>query len=113
MKLRDRPYLALAGAFGLLCALYAGFYEIAGFPLTQATINWAQQELKPCFAFGCSLPGPLSRGGVRGARKRQLFSATALAGAAFNWQRCALAAPRRTDRNGSRNWRNWNNILIN
>ena len=54
LKLRDRPYAALAGAVVLMAALYAGFEAVAGFPLTRATIAWGALRIVPCFALGCA-----------------------------------------------------------
>jgi peptidoglycan/LPS O-acetylase OafA/YrhL len=55
LKLQHRPITALVGAIALLTALYVGFQAMAGFPLTQATINWGALRIVPCFAFGCAL----------------------------------------------------------
>ncbi|HWA60279.1 MAG TPA: acyltransferase [Caulobacteraceae bacterium] len=54
LKLKDRPYLALAMAAGGLLILYAAFERLAGFPLTRATIFWGALRIVPCFALGCA-----------------------------------------------------------
>lgn len=68
-KLRDRPGLALGLATASLFTLYAVFEAVAGFPLTQATIDWGALRIVPCFAFGCAAylawrAGGLTRPGV-------------------------------------------------
>ncbi len=55
MQLRRRPLVALAGALGLMAALYSDFPNLAGFPLTKATISWGALRIVPCFALGCAL----------------------------------------------------------
>ncbi|HEX2559893.1 acyltransferase [Phenylobacterium sp.] len=55
LALKSRPLLAVGLAAGGLAALYAGFEQIAGFPLTQATIHWGALRIVPCFALGCAL----------------------------------------------------------
>ena len=54
LKLRERPYLAAAGALLFLAALNAAFGRIAGFPLTSATVAWGALRIVPCFALGCA-----------------------------------------------------------
>ena len=54
-KLRHRPGVATIGALVLLAALYVGFQRVAGFPLTEATIQWGALRIVPCFAYGCAL----------------------------------------------------------
>ena len=55
LALKDRPLVALGLAIGFLAALYAAFQHLAGFPLTQATIQWGALRIVPCFAYGCAL----------------------------------------------------------
>jgi peptidoglycan/LPS O-acetylase OafA/YrhL len=55
LALKNRPFLAVALSGGLLAALYWGFERWAGFPLTQATIQFGFLRIVPCFAFGCAL----------------------------------------------------------
>lgn len=67
--LRNRPWLAVAGAAALLAVLYVGFERIAGYRLTEATFKWGALRIVPCFAYGCALylvhrSGPLPRAGL-------------------------------------------------
>ena len=55
MRLSGRPLLAVGGAVALVFALYAGFEQAAGFPLTEATIAWGALRIVPCFALGCAV----------------------------------------------------------
>ncbi|HEY9218085.1 MAG TPA: acyltransferase, partial [Phenylobacterium sp.] len=55
LALKTRPLVAVALAAGFLAALYAGFEQLAGFPLTKATIQWGALRIVPCFALGCAL----------------------------------------------------------
>ncbi|HVY33505.1 MAG TPA: acyltransferase [Caulobacteraceae bacterium] len=54
-KVRNRPYVAVAGAVALLAGLYAAFPRLAGFDLDQATIAWGALRIVPCFAYGCTV----------------------------------------------------------
>ena len=54
-KLRHRPVAAVVGALVFLAVLYFGFERVAGFPLTEATIQWGALRIVPCFAYGCAL----------------------------------------------------------
>lgn len=85
LKLADRPLVALAGSAAFLAALYAGFEAIAGFSLTQATINWGALRIVPCFALGCALHGVW--------RAKPAFDrSTVLLGAAFAGAQALVAA---------------------
>ena len=53
-RLRERPFLAAAGAVAFLFGLYAVFQKLAGFSLTQATYLWGALRIVPCFACGCA-----------------------------------------------------------
>lgn len=53
-RLRNRPRLALAGAAALLAVAYPLFQRTAGFPLTEATIQWGAVRIVPPFALGCA-----------------------------------------------------------
>ena len=53
--LRARPLLAVGLALGLIAILYPSFERLAGFPLTEATIQWGALRIVPCFAYGCAL----------------------------------------------------------
>ena len=55
LVLKNRPLIAVALAVGFLAGLYALFQNLAGFPLTQATIQWGALRIVPCFAYGCAL----------------------------------------------------------
>ena len=85
LRLRDRPYVAMAGALALMTGLYAAFEALAGFPLTQATIAWGALRIIPCFALGCATY-LVWRGGAADRRK------LAAAGAAFFGAGSLLAA---------------------
>jgi peptidoglycan/LPS O-acetylase OafA/YrhL len=80
LKLRSRPWIAVAAAFILLAALYAVFERLAGFSLTRATIAWGALRIVPCFAYGCAV-NLLWRAGVVQGRRLALFGA-AFSGAA-------------------------------
>lgn len=54
-KLRTRPVAAVLGALTFIALLYPAFQALAGFPLTEATIQWGALRIVPCFAFGCAL----------------------------------------------------------
>jgi len=54
-RLRHRPRLAVVLALGLIAGLYPAFERLAGFPLTEATIQWGALRIVPCFAYGCAL----------------------------------------------------------
>ncbi len=54
-KLRERPVVAVLGALAVIAGLYPAFQALAGFPLTDATIEWGALRIVPCFAFGCAL----------------------------------------------------------
>lgn len=69
MRLRERPLLAVLLTAALLFGLYAGFERLAGFPLTEATIQWGALRIVPCFAFGCAL-FLLWRSGAVGTKER-------------------------------------------
>lgn len=55
LALKDRPLTAVALAVAFMVGLYGAFQHLAGFPLTQATIQWGALRIVPCFAFGCAL----------------------------------------------------------
>ncbi|MBU1323914.1 MAG: acyltransferase [Alphaproteobacteria bacterium] len=73
--LRARPWLAVVAVAAALLALYVAFQNLAGFPLTQATIRWGALRIVPCFALGCALYLVHRRGGVA---RPGLLSALAL-----------------------------------
>jgi len=75
LRLKRRPLTAVALAAGFLALLYAAFEQLAGFPLTRATIAWGALRIVPCFAYGCALHA------LWRARPARSFPA-ALAGAA-------------------------------
>jgi peptidoglycan/LPS O-acetylase OafA/YrhL len=52
--LRHRPWLAVGLAMLGVVALNIGFQQIAGFPLTRATLQWGALRIVPCFALGCA-----------------------------------------------------------
>lgn len=54
-KLRTRPVAAVLGALAVIAVLYPVFQALAGFSLTQATIQWGALRIVPCFAYGCAL----------------------------------------------------------
>jgi len=85
LRLQARPLLLAAGTALAMVGLYAGFEAAAGFPLTQATINWGALRIVPCFAYGCALHA-LWR--ARPARDARL----ALLGAAFSGALVVAAA---------------------
>jgi peptidoglycan/LPS O-acetylase OafA/YrhL len=55
IRMKDRPFAAVALAAAFLVLTYAAFQRLAGFPLTQATIAWGALRIVPCFALGCAL----------------------------------------------------------
>lgn len=54
-RLRERPVAAVLGALAVIAVLYPTFQSLAGFPLTEATIQWGALRIVPCFAYGCAL----------------------------------------------------------
>lgn len=54
-RMRDRPWIAVAVTAAFIPAIYLVFQALAGFPLTQATIQWGALRIVPCFAYGCAL----------------------------------------------------------
>ena len=54
-KLRTRPVAAVLGALAVIAVLYPAFQTLAGFSLTEATIQWGALRIVPCFAYGCAL----------------------------------------------------------
>jgi peptidoglycan/LPS O-acetylase OafA/YrhL len=84
-RMRTRPGLALVCAIGLLITVYEGFFCVAGFPLTQATIAWGALRVTPCFALGCTIYLVWRRGvlatapGAIGATLASLLAAVGLA----------------------------------
>jgi peptidoglycan/LPS O-acetylase OafA/YrhL len=54
-NLRARPVVAVLGALAIIAGLYPAFQALAGFPLTDATIQWGALRIVPCFAYGCAL----------------------------------------------------------
>ena len=64
-RLRSRPGLALVLATAGLCATYVVFETVAGFPLTQETIDWGALRIVPCFALGCAAYLVWRSGGLR------------------------------------------------
>ncbi|MFN3838896.1 MAG: acyltransferase family protein [Brevundimonas sp.] len=54
-RARHRPVAAVAGAAAFMVILYFVFEQMAGFPLTEATIRWGALRIVPCFALGCAL----------------------------------------------------------
>ena len=75
LKFRDRPWVAIGAAIGLILAAYAVFQAMAGFSLTQATIAWGALRIVPCFAYGCAI-NLAWRSGV--VQRRRLGGAGAL-----------------------------------
>lgn len=71
LKLRARPYAALAGAVAFMALLYTGFEAVAGFPLTRATIAWGALRIVPCFALGCATYLVWRAGAAAGAADRR------------------------------------------
>ena len=55
LRLKARPWLAVAAALAAMATLYAVFQRLAGFSLTHATIAWGALRIIPCFALGCSI----------------------------------------------------------
>jgi peptidoglycan/LPS O-acetylase OafA/YrhL len=74
LKLRRRPWVAVAGALALLVTLYAVFEHLAGFSLTRATIAWGALRIVPCFAYGCAI-NLLWRAGVVEGRRLAMLGA--------------------------------------
>ncbi len=85
LRLRTRPWVALAAALLTLSALYAAFERLAGFSLTHATIAWGALRIVPCFALGCAINLLWRSNPVRGRRFAGL-------GAAFSGAAILLAA---------------------
>ena len=56
-RLRERPVAAVLGALAFIAAIYPAFQALAGFSLTDATIQWGALRIVPCFAYGCALHG--------------------------------------------------------
>jgi len=86
VRLRTRPWLAVAAAFALLVGLYWAFDSIAGFPLARATFRWGALRIIPTFALGCSLYllwRSLAADGRNWGYGAAFFGACALAGAQF------------------------------
>ena len=88
--LRNRPVVALALAAVLVLVLNAAFEPLAGFKLTDATLNWGALRIVPCFALGCATylafrKYPLAR--------KPLAQAAALGSAALVAAGAALCAP--------------------
>lgn len=77
LKLRSRPWVAVASALAFLIALYTVFHALTGQSLTRATIAWGALRIVPCFAYGCALNLVWRSGAVRSR-------STALAGAVFS-----------------------------
>jgi len=53
--MRRRPVLAVASTVLLLAVIYPAFERLAGFKLTNATIQWGALRIVPCFALGCAI----------------------------------------------------------
>ncbi|MGA0604199.1 acyltransferase family protein [Caulobacter sp. KR2-114] len=70
-RLRNRPYMAMAGSVAFLAALYVVFERLAGFPLTRATIAWGALRIVPCFTLGCATYLVWRRSGATGAAERR------------------------------------------
>jgi peptidoglycan/LPS O-acetylase OafA/YrhL len=85
LALRSRPALALGAAIAFLVGIYAIFEALAGFPLTQATIQWGALRIVPCFALGCAMHSIWK---ARPARNRN----AAIVGAAFSGASVIVAA---------------------
>jgi peptidoglycan/LPS O-acetylase OafA/YrhL len=91
LRLKHRPYLAGALAVAFMALLYTVFEQVAGFPLTRATIAWGALRIVPCFALGCATYLIWRRGGEAGAADRRsqaalgaaIFGAGIVAGAQF------------------------------
>ena len=86
-RMRDRPWIAVAVTAAFVPAIYLVFQAEAGFPLTQATIQWGALRIVPCFAYGCALYLLYRRAPL--ARPAALAAVSALALAAS----AALSAP--------------------
>lgn len=92
-RLRDRPWIALAGTLALAGLLYLVFPRLAGFPLTDATVRWGALRIVPCFAIGCALylvyrRGPIARPGLWAA----VFAVALIMSASFGvWNAVTVA----------------------
>lgn len=64
-KLRSRPWLFAGLVVAAISALYATFQTLAGFSLTQATIDWGALRIVPCFMLGCAMHALWRSGAVR------------------------------------------------
>lgn len=78
VKMWARPRLTVALAALFLVVLYIGFENVAGFPLTRATILWGALRIVPCFGLGCSLWLLWRSGALRTNASALAFSAGAL-----------------------------------
>ena len=90
LRLKRRPLVAVALAVGFMIGLYAAFEQVAGFPLTRATIAWGALRIVPCFAYGCALHA-LWR--ARPARSRRAALAGVALSTALACATVALGAP--------------------
>lgn len=85
LKLKHRPWLAVAAAAGAMAALYAAFQHLTGESLTHATIAWGALRIVPCFALGCAVNLLWRSDAVRGRSLSglgALFSGAAILAAA-------------------------------
>ncbi len=86
-SLRKRPWALAAGTIALMAILYPVFERLAGFPLTQATIDWGALRIVPCFALGCAMHSLWKSGAVKSLRAAAvgacISGAAVLASAAF------------------------------
>ncbi len=55
LRLRGRPWLAIALALALLWGISGAFALFSGYSLTEATIHWGALRIVPCFALGCAV----------------------------------------------------------
>ena len=96
VKMRDRPWLAVAGALAVGAALYVAFQALAGFPLTQATFRWGGLRIVPCFLYGCALyllwRSGAVHGRILGSLGALISGAGLLIGAQLSLPDAALAA---------------------
>ncbi len=76
--LRDRPWIALAGASLLVVALNLIFPILAGHALTSATTAWGALRIVPCFALGCAAYLLWRRQAVTSQAAAKLLTATLL-----------------------------------
>ncbi len=90
LALKDRPLVAVGLAVAFIVGLYTAFQAIAGFSLTQATIQWGALRIVPCFAYGCALHA-LWR--ARPGRNRSMAMAGAVVSTAVVIIAAAMAAP--------------------